>query len=128
MSKFTQRVIDVVSKIPRGRVVSYGQVAMYVGVPRAARQVGWILNRMTDVSMPWWRVINNKGRISIKGSQYSADEQRRLLLKEGIDVKDDLTLDMEKYRFRPDGEFINKLQLDSGYLNTILKKIPLMYN
>ena len=51
--------------IPYGRVVSYGQVAAYVGVPRGARQVGWTLRRLEDIDIPWWRVINNEGRISI---------------------------------------------------------------
>ena len=67
MSKFKEKVIEVVSLIPFGKVVSYGQVALYIGIPRAARQVGWMLNRMEgDVQIPWWRVVNNQGRISIK--------------------------------------------------------------
>lgn len=125
MSDFKDRVLKVVSLVPQGKVVSYGQVALYVGLPRAARQVGWILNGLKDISVPWWRVINNKGRISIKGSQYSAEEQRQRLLKEGIPVSDDLTLNIEEYRFNPDMDFIKKLELPHDYLNTLLTKIPL---
>ena len=44
MSEFKQKVIEVVQNVPFGTVVSYGQVAVMIGVPRAARQVGWILN------------------------------------------------------------------------------------
>src|SRR3989304_10327347 len=103
MSKFKDGVIKVVSKVPYGKVVSYGQVALYIGVPRAARQVGWTLNRMEGVEkIPWWRVVNNQGRISIKGSKYSANEQRNLLLQENIAVSADMTFDIEKYRFLPD--------------------------
>ena len=103
MSTFKNLVIDIVRKIPRGKVVSYGQVALYAGVPRAARQVGWILSRMEEKNpVPWWRVVNNAGRVSIKGSMYSANEQRALLESEGVDVGDDLMFDIEKYRYTPD--------------------------
>ena len=44
MSKFKDGVIKVVNLIPYGKIVSYGQVALYLGLPRAARQVGWVLN------------------------------------------------------------------------------------
>ncbi len=125
MTKFKNAVINVVARVPKGNVVSYGQVALYVGAARAARQVGWILNGLTDVSIPWWRVINNTGRISIKGSQYSAQEQKALLIKEGIEIKDDLTLDMEKYRFHPDESFIKRLGLDPLNLSKLLEKLSL---
>jgi len=63
-STFTQKVIQVIKSIPYSKVVSYGQVAAYVGVPRASLQVGWILRSIKDSnSLPWWRVVNNKGRI-----------------------------------------------------------------
>jgi len=124
-NKFKEGVIKIVQKIPRGRVVSYSQVALYLGLPRAAREVGWILNQLEEnTPIPWWRVVNNKGRISIKGSRYSAEDQRKLLRDEGILVKDDLTFDIEKYRFIPDMGFINNLKLDPIYLEMIGRKIP----
>lgn len=124
MSKFKDSVVKVVRMIPKGRVASYGQVALYVGTPRAARQVGWILNGLGEgLSVPWWRVVNNEGRISIKSSKYSALDQKRLLGKEGIKVKKDLTFDIKKYRFIPDSKFIKKLNLDSTYLEMIADKI-----
>ncbi len=126
MSKFKEAVIKVVRMIPEGKVASYGQVALYIGTPRAARQVGWMLNLTSDKDMvPWWRVINREGRISIKSLKYSQEEQRQLLLQEGIKVAKDLTLDIEKYRFRPDPAFIKKLGLDPLYSNKILAEIPL---
>ncbi len=125
MSKFKEKVIEVVSLIPFGKVVSYGQVALYIGIPRAARQVGWMLNRMEgDVQIPWWRVVNNQGRISIKGSKYTAEDQRELLVEEGIRVNDDLTLVIEKYRFVPHQNLLEELGLDSIYLSMISSKIP----
>jgi methylated-DNA-protein-cysteine methyltransferase-like protein len=123
--KFKEGVIKVVQKIPRGRVVSYGQVALYLGLPRAAREVGWILNRLEEnTPIPWWRVVNNKGRVSIKGSRYTADDQRRLLRKEGVSVGDDFTFDIEKYRFVPDLKFVKHLKLEPTYLEMISLKVP----
>jgi methylated-DNA-protein-cysteine methyltransferase-like protein len=125
MSKFKHNVIKVVSMIPYGKVVSYGQVALYMGMPRAARQVGWTLNQMNGVEeIPWWRVVNNQGRLSIKNFKYSADDQKRLLINEGVEVSDDLTFDMEKYRFVPDEQFVKKLELEPEYLEMIADKIP----
>jgi len=123
-SKFKEQVVKVVSLIPHGRVVSYGQVALYVGIPRAARQVGWILNGLEgNTPVPWWRVVNNAGRISIKGSRYSALEQKQLLESEGVEVNDDLVFDIDQHRFKPDENFIKKLELDTTYLEMISDKI-----
>lgn len=101
MSKFTDQVYKVIQSIPYGKVASYGQVALYAGSPRAARQVGWILHQSEGrVELPWWRVINNSGRISIKGSyNNSADVQRKLLESEGVVVEENLDIDIEKYRY-----------------------------
>ena len=124
MSEFKSRVIRVVNSIPESKVASYGQVALYVGMPRAARQVGWILNGLDgNTFVPWWRVVNNTGRISIKGSRYSAMEQKEILENEGVKVSDDLTFDIEKYRFKPDEEFIEKLRLEKHYLEMVADKL-----
>ncbi len=99
---FKNKVIKVVSKIPYGCVASYGQVALYCGAPRAAREVGWTLNRMENVDeVPWWRVVNNTGRITIKGSSFSADMQRILLRAEGLIISEDFTFNIEEYRWKP---------------------------
>ena len=124
-SRFKQSVIKIVNLIPKGKVVSYGQVALYVGMPRAARQVGWILNRLEDnTPVPWWRIVNNAGRISIKASRYSATEQKELLESEGMKISNEFTFDIEKYRFIPNSEFVKKLELDPTYLEMIAEKIP----
>ncbi|HMR55376.1 MAG TPA: methylated-DNA--[protein]-cysteine S-methyltransferase [Candidatus Doudnabacteria bacterium] len=97
---FKEQVIEVVRKIPRGRVVSYGQVAAAIGSPRGARQVGWALHTLDgDHSVPWWRVINNEGRISIKGNMMSTPlVQKKFLESEGIKVSKSLEIEIEKYR------------------------------
>lgn len=97
---FKEQVIEVVRKIPRGKVVSYGQVATAIGNPRGARQVGWALHTLDgDNSVPWWRVINNEGRISIKGNVMSTPlAQKKFLESEGVFVAEDLGIEIEKYR------------------------------
>ncbi len=97
---FKDQVMEAVRKIPRGKVVSYGQVAAYIGKPRAARQVGWALHTLDgDDSIPWWRVINNEGYISIKGNMMSTPlAQKNYLQSEGVEVTDDLQIQIENYR------------------------------
>ncbi|QQS23275.1 MGMT family protein [bacterium] len=98
---FKEKVIEAVKRIPRGKVVSYGQVASECGSPRAARQVGWMLHGLDgNNSVPWWRVINNAGYISIKGNIMSTPlAQKNFLESEGITVSKDLEIDIEKYRY-----------------------------
>jgi len=126
MSKFKNYIYEIVQKIPHGKVVSYGQVALYAGIPRGARQVGWILRQSEEkVDLPWWRVVNNKGRVTIKGNKYNdANIQRKLLLNEGVRVDEEFNLDIEAHRFKPDEDFFKGLKHDEKYLDFIAEKIP----
>jgi len=115
--------------IPYGKVASYGQVALMAGIPRGARMVGQILrNTEEDIlagmdDLPWWRVINNAGRISIKGTKYHTPlMQKEKLAAEGIEVKDDLTFDIEKYRFRPSPDQLGKMGLDDKFIDLMVEK------
>ncbi|HEX3095859.1 MAG TPA: MGMT family protein [Patescibacteria group bacterium] len=98
---FKEQVFAAVKKVPKGKVVSYGQVAAYCGSPRAARQVGWMLRLLDgNNSVPWWRVINNAGYISIKGNLMSTPlAQKKFLEDEKVEVSKDLKIDIEKYRY-----------------------------
>lgn len=127
MSLFKSRVIHIIQAVPHGKVVSYGQVATYAGVPRAARQVGWILNRSEGkVDLPWWRVINNEGRISIKGTKYNDRElQRKLLQAEGIEVSEELHVSMPRYRFIASVQQLTEFELSKSYIDTIMLKYQL---
>jgi methylated-DNA-protein-cysteine methyltransferase-like protein len=123
MSKFTDQVIKIVRKVPYGKVVSYGQVSLMAGVPRAALQVGWVLHTSGgDGVTPWWRVINNAGRISTSCLEHTANNQKVLLEKEEVEVKKNLKIDIEKYRWRPDIKTLKKLELDQDYIFGILDK------
>ncbi len=96
-SGFTQKVIEIISAIPPGRVTSYGAVAAAAGNPRAARGVVWVLNSSSKgENLPWHRVINSKGGISLKPG-YGFELQKQLLESEGIEISENGFLDMEKY-------------------------------
>lgn len=126
-SEFTKKVISVIQSIPYGRVVSYGQVAAYVGVPRGARQVGWTLRSLEEtVDIPWWRVVNNTGRISIEGNLHNDKTlQKKLLEQEGIIVNDDFTFAIEAYRFKADSALLKQWQLSETYRQKVLEKYGL---
>lgn len=82
---FQARVYAVVRSIPRGKIVSYGGVAAILGQPRAARGVGRALSELpADTDVPWWRVVNHNGEISVRGAMHGAIIQRKLLEREGI--------------------------------------------
>ena len=121
MSQFKDKIIQITKLIPKGTVVSYGQVALMAGIPRAARQVGWVLHEYGD-KPPWWRVINNAGRISTKCTEHTAVTQKELLEKEGIVVKKQIYIDIEKYRFRPSPALLLKLELENEYIDQVLNK------
>lgn len=102
-STFFKQVYELVKTIPHGCVVSYGQVASALGNPRGARSVGWALHLLDggNNEVPWWRVVNNEGRISIRGNfEATAELQKQLLINEGIEINQEMKFDIEKYRFR----------------------------
>lgn len=101
MENFKQKTIKYIKAIPFGKVASYGQIAVYAGIPRAARAVGMILNKLpADTTLPWWRLVNNTGKLSIRGSIFSRDDQKSLLENEGIKFKKEHEFEIEKYRWR----------------------------
>lgn len=98
---FRERVHRFVSAVPPGRVVTYGQVALHAGRPRAARLVGGALRALAQVDpeLPWHRVVNAQGRISTY--RVGAGElQSALLRAEGVAVRDG-RFDLQTYLWRP---------------------------
>lgn len=80
MNPFTLKVVQIIRSIPPGRVMTYGQVARLSGNPRAARQVARILHSLSRTEqLPWHRVLNAKGEISLEG-----EEQQLALEAEGV--------------------------------------------
>lgn len=98
MTDFQARVYRVVRRIPPGRVLSYGDVAALLGRPRAARGVGAALASLEDgVDIPWWRVVNRNGEISIRHPSLSGHLQRVLLEQEGVRFGAGRRIDMEAF-------------------------------
>jgi methylated-DNA-protein-cysteine methyltransferase-like protein len=95
---FRQRVFQIIAAIPSGQVTTYGNVAQLAGSPRAARQVGGVLKKLPEgSSLPWHRVINRHGEISLQGEDFK--RQRQALLAEGIIFKKG-KVDLEKYGWK----------------------------
>lgn len=97
MTEFTETVIQIIQSIPSGNVMTYGQIAAIAGNPRGARQVSRILHSMSEkYNLPWHRVINSKGGISLNG--LPGFTQGELLSKEGIEVIDK-KIDLKKHLY-----------------------------
>ena len=104
MRSFYDEIYEVVRRIPRGRVTTYGHVAALSGKPRAARTVGWALHALPEESdVPWQRVINRRGAISIAKIGLPPEFQRALLRAEGVRFRKDGTVDLARYGWRPEG-------------------------
>lgn len=81
------RIYRLVDRIPRGRVATYGQIAAFADLPGRARQVGYALAALPNGSpLPWHRVINARGEVSLDGR--CAEEQRARLEAEGVTFND----------------------------------------
>ena len=101
-SWFYPAVYAWVSSVPAGRVVTYGQVAAALGFPRNARAVGTAMALCIDGGVPWQRVINARGAISVSGEH--AATQRRLLEREGVVFQPNGCVDLDSYAWDPDRE------------------------
>jgi len=96
---FPARVWHIVAAIPRGQVTTYGDIALLAGSPRAARQVGGVLRRLPPGStLPWHRVVNRHGHISLQGDDLR--RQRDALEAEGVNVSKEGEIDMARYRWK----------------------------
>lgn len=100
--RFFTHVYRLVAQIPKGKVVTYGQVAALLGAPRAARAVGTALRylpRPLSRTVPWQRVLNASGGISFRGDVIRVEEQRWLLENEGIEFNRHGKVNLKKYRW-----------------------------
>jgi methylated-DNA-protein-cysteine methyltransferase related protein len=97
VAAFTRAVVDVMFSIPRGRVITYGAVAVLAGSPRGARQVVRVLHTQSrKEGLPWFRVVNAQGRIAITDPT-GADLQRSLLEAEGVVFGPDGRIDLDEF-------------------------------
>ena len=97
MSVF-EKIYAQVKRIPRGRVATYGQIALYAGNPRWARVVGYALHANPDPDeIPCFRVVNRNGRVSNAFAFGGENMQIMLLRTDGIEVSDDGYVELDKY-------------------------------
>lgn len=95
------RVFTVLAAVPPGTVVTYGQVAKLAGLPNGARQVGRILGNLPrDTQLPWHRVINAAGKISLGEDSQGFEKQKARLQEEGI-VFNNNRVSLKKYNWQP---------------------------
>jgi O-6-methylguanine DNA methyltransferase len=98
VTSFERRVLTIVSRVPPGRVITYGDVAKLAGKPRAARAVGNIMLRATRPGLPYHRVLAAGGKL---GGYSSLALKRSLLTAEGLTVTVTRVKDFELARWRP---------------------------
>ncbi len=103
-SNSLDRIYAVVARIPKGRVATYGQVAEVAGLPRRARLVGRALRELdADSDVPWHRVVNAKGTISLRGDLLDHEGlQEELLRREGVDF-DGRAISLGRYGWQANG-------------------------
>ena len=96
-----EKVFMVLAAVPSGSVVTYGQLADLAGLPRAARMVGRILGNLPkDTELPWHRVINAAGKISLAEDSQSVEVQKARLQEEGI-VFNNNRVSLKKFNWQP---------------------------
>lgn len=103
---FTSEAKRLIKAIPKGKVATYGQIAHLTGLFPSVRRVVWILHSCSEKDeLPWHRVINSKGTISLKpGRGY--ERQKKLLLKEGIVFDEKDRIDLERFLWEPEDRIL----------------------
>src|SRR3954464_6440769 len=99
--KYRERVYKIVRRIPRGRVMTYGQIAYMLGEGYTRRTVGFAMHGADERNTPWYRVINSQGRCSTGRIVLPMDKQQRMLELEGVKFDDSGRCDLESYLWTP---------------------------
>ena len=97
---YRERVYRIVRRIPKGRVMTYGQIAYLLGEGYTPRTVGFVMHGADDET-PWHRVINSQGRCSTGGVVLPSDKQQRMLEDEGVKFDGQGRCDLEKFLWQP---------------------------
>lgn len=101
VSSFSARAMAIIKQIPKGKVVTYGLVAAHSGNPRASRQVARILHSCSRKdNLPWHRVVNRNGQISLKPSR-GYEKQKQMLRREGVVFDREDTIDLDAFLWQP---------------------------
>jgi methylated-DNA-protein-cysteine methyltransferase-like protein len=96
------RIYQTIQQVPYGKVATYGQIAKLAGFPGYARQVGYALYATPhDLEVPWHRVINAKGEISLKPTGPYDQIQRQMLEAEGVQFDEKGRVALKIYQWQP---------------------------
>lgn len=95
---FFKRVYEIVSRIPEGKVATYGGIGRMLGYPRGAKIVGWAMRSAPEgLNLPCHRVVKATGELSPDYVFGDSEIQRAMLAAEGITFREDGTIDMERH-------------------------------
>lgn len=101
--QYLARVYDVVRRIPRGRVMTYGQIAGILGDGYTPRTVGYVMHAADSEGVPWQRVINSQGKCSTGRLTIPVNLQQDMLEQEGVVFSEKGKCDLTKFEWWPDG-------------------------
>jgi methylated-DNA-protein-cysteine methyltransferase related protein len=99
---YRERVYEIVRQIPRGRVMTYGQIAEILGEGYTPRTVGFVMHAAYD-GVPWQRVINSQGACSTGNLTLPENKQQLILESEGIVFDEKGRCSLKRYRWQPEG-------------------------
>ena len=100
--KYRERVFEIVRKIPRGKVMTYGQIAIILGEGYTARTVGYVMHSSDD-GVPWQRVINSQGKCSTGRLTMPLNLQQSMLEQEGVVFTEKGKCDLSEIQWWPEG-------------------------
>lgn len=103
MSNYYERVYEVVARIPKGKVTTYGAIARYLGIASAARMVGHALNNSAETNIPAHRVVNRNGELTGR-AHFPGDAMRERLQQEGVEFEDDYRVKLEAHLWDPNNK------------------------
>lgn len=119
---YRERVYEIVRRIPKGRVMTYGQIAEILGEGYTARTIGYVMHAADEETTPWQRVINAQGACSTGRVILPPDKQQRLLESEGIAFDARGRCDLNRYRWTPNEvEDSAKQERDDGQASLFKK-------
>jgi methylated-DNA-protein-cysteine methyltransferase-like protein len=100
---YRERVYALVRDIPKGKVMTYGQIALILGLSYTARTVGYVMNGADSERVPWQRVINSQGKCSTARLTIPINLQQELLEAEGVVFSASGKCDLGLYQWFPEG-------------------------
>lgn len=100
---YKERVYKLVSQIPPGRVMTYGQIAAILGEGYTPRTVGYVMHAADSEGVPWQRVINSQGKCSTGRLTIPMNLQQEMLEQEGVKFDSKGRCDLKRFTWYPDG-------------------------